>query len=159
MQTKPRSPPEVTVPLIDPLFHVLFLGRRAALESPPYEPFPPGGRKPWKAPPSPRRDLTFHVRHYRVELHVDPERRELKGRATLTIEAIQDGLLDVSLDAAEMRIQSVRSGARSLAHELDGESLRISLPRALMAGRRTAITIAYDTRPRKGFFFVGPTEA
>ena len=27
------------------------------------------------------------------------------------------------------------------------------------AGKRTTIDIAYSTRPRKGFFFVGPTEA
>jgi len=43
--------------LHDPLFHPLFLGRRAAPETPPFDPFPPSGRKPWKGEPKARRDL------------------------------------------------------------------------------------------------------
>src|SRR5437879_3466482 len=40
-----------------------------------------------------------------------------------------------------------------------GERLRISLPRPLRAGERAAFEIAYATTPRKGFFFIGPSEA
>jgi aminopeptidase N len=147
------------VPLSDPFFHVLFLGRRAALDCPAFEPFPPGGRKPWKANPAPRRDLDFHVRHYRVELNVDVARKELRGRAALTIEAVGDALGEAVLDASEMTIASVRAGARSLAHSVGGGRLRVSLPRPLAAGRRLTLVIEYATRPRKGFWFVGPTEA
>ncbi len=143
----------------DPVFHSIFLGRRAALDTPPFDPFPPSGRKPWSAPPSPRRDLDFHVRHYKVRLDVDMERKELRGHATLTVEALRDGLRHVLLDAAEMRIQSVRSGRRRLPHASEGESLRLVLPRPLRAGASATFEIAYATNPRKGFFFVGPTEA
>ncbi|HEY6051902.1 MAG TPA: hypothetical protein VIZ58_11675, partial [Thermoanaerobaculia bacterium] len=80
------------MPVHDPFFHAIFLGRRAALDTPPFDPFPPGGRKPWSAPQSPRRDLDFHVQHYRVRLSIDFEKKELRGRATLTIEALRDGL-------------------------------------------------------------------
>ncbi|HEX5032443.1 MAG TPA: M1 family aminopeptidase [Candidatus Eisenbacteria bacterium] len=143
----------------DPFFHPIFLGRRAALETPPFDPFPPSGRKPWTESPSPRRDLEFHVRHYKVELDVDFEKKELNGRCTLTIESLRDGLRDVVLDAAEMRIASVKIGRRSLAHASEGEKLRVALGEPLRAGSRVLIEIAYATRPRKGFFFVGPTEA
>ncbi len=143
----------------DPLYHPLFLGRRAAPETPPFDPFPPTGRKPRKAVPRPRRDLEFHVRHYKVELEVDFPRKELRGRATLTVEAIRDGLSELVIDAAEMTFASVRSGGRRVPYETEGESLRVSLPRPLRAGQRVAIEIAYVTRPRKGFFFVGSTEA
>jgi len=51
------------MPLSDPFFHPLFLGRRAGPDTPPFDPFPPAGRKPWAAKPRPRRDLEFHVRH------------------------------------------------------------------------------------------------
>ena len=67
--------------LHDPLYHPLFLGRRAAPETPPFEPFPPSGRKPWRGEPRERRDLEFHVNHYKVTLEVDLENRELQGRA------------------------------------------------------------------------------
>ena len=147
------------MPVHDPFYHPAFLGRRAALETPPFDPFPPTGRKPWNEAPSPRRDLEFHVRHYRVELDVDFERKELRGKASLTIESLRDALREVALDASEMRIASVRSGRRSLAYATEGEKLRVMLPEPLRAGGRAVIEIAYATRPRRGFFFVGPTEA
>jgi aminopeptidase N len=147
------------MPVHDPFYHPVFLGRRAALDTPPFDPFPPSGRKPWTESPSPRRDLEFHVRHYKVELDVDFERKELRGRASLTIESLRDGLRDVVLDAAEMRIASIKTGRRSLAYATEGEKLRVALVEPLGAGGQAVIEIAYATRPRKGFFFVGPTEA
>jgi len=147
------------MPLRDPLYHPLFLGRRAAPETPPFEPFPPSGRKSWKGDPKPRRDLEFHVRHYKVTLEVDLEGKQLRGSAALTVEAIADGLRDVQLDAAELDITKVSAGGRAARHESVGERLLVRLPRPLGAGKRATIEIAYSTRPRKGFFFVGPTEA
>src|SRR2546425_3475891 len=145
--------------LRDALYHPLFLGRRAAPETPPFDPFPPAGRKPWKGEPKPRRDLEFHVRHYKVVLDVDLGSRELRGRAFLTIEAIRDGIREAVLDAAELNIASVTVAGRAARHETEGEKLRVHLPRSLRLGRRATIDIAYSPRPRKGFFFVGPTEA
>jgi aminopeptidase N len=143
----------------DPFHHPIFLGRRQALDTPPFDPFPPTGRKPWSATHSPRPDLEFHVRHYRIQLDVDLDRKELRGRVGVTLEAIRDGLRHVVLDAAELRIQSVRSGRRKLQHAQEGGRLRITLPGPLRVGKRAAFEIEYATNPRKGFFFVGPTEA
>ncbi len=143
----------------DPFFHPVFLGRRAALDTPPYSPFPPSGRRAWRAPDAPRRDLEFHVRHYRLRLNVDFDRKELKGRAGLTVEALRDGLRHVVLDAAEMRVRAARVGRRRLAHAQEGETLRVALPKPLRTGEHATIEIEYATTPRKGFFFVGPTEA
>ena len=145
--------------LRDPLFHPLFLGRRAAPETPPFDPFPPTGRKPWKGNPRPRRDLEFHVRHTTLTLEVDLEKRELRGKAALTVEAIHDSIKEIVLDAAELNVASVRVAGRRAPHEAEGEKLHVTLPKALRSGGRAGIEIVYDTRPRKGFFFVGPTEA
>ena len=147
------------MPIRDPLFHPAFLGRRAAMETPPFEPFPPTGRSPWSGPEHPRPDLEFHVRHYRTALEVDLERKELRGRVALTLESLRAGLREAALDAAELRIASVRAGRKSLAYVLEGEKVRITLPRALGVGERVTVEIAYATNPRKGFTFVGPTEA
>ncbi len=147
------------MPVHDPFFHPIFLGRRAALDTAPFDPFPPAGRKAWSAPDSPRRDLDFHIRHYRLHIDVDLERRELRGRVTLEIEALRTGLRDVLLDAAEMRFESVRSGRRPLRHASEGERLRVALPRPLRAGETATFEVRYSTRPRKGVFFVGPSPA
>jgi len=145
--------------LHDPIYHPLFLGRRAAPETPPFDPFPPSGRKAWKGVPQPRRDLEFHVNHYKVNLEVDLEARELRGRATLTIEAIRDGLREVALDAAELEISKVSVKGKKVHHESGAEKLTVTLPRPLATGKRATIDVSYSTLPRKGFFFVGPTEA
>lgn len=143
----------------DPLFHPVFLGRRAAMETPPFEPFPPTGRSPWTGPDHSRRDLEFHVRHYRLALEVDFEKREIRGRVLVTLESLRDGLREATLDAAELRVSAVRAGRKSLQYLLEGERIRITLPKPLRARERATFEISYATHPRKGFYFVGPTEA
>ena len=147
------------MPIRDPLYHPMFVDRRAAMEVALYEPFPPTGRRPRSGPDASRRDLEFHVRHYDVALAVDFARKELRGTAALTVESRRDGVRRLGLDAAELKIASVRLGRRRLRHSTRGERLRITLPRALDVGERTTIEIEYETRPRKGFNFTGPTES
>jgi len=84
------------MPVSDPFFHVLFLGRRAALDCPPYDPFPPTGRKTWKADPVPRRDLCSTFRHYKWSSSRSAA-QGASGRAALTIEAVGDGLGEAAL--------------------------------------------------------------
>jgi aminopeptidase N len=147
------------MPVSDPLFHPMLLGRRAALDAPMFEPFPPGGRSPWSRPVVDRRDLDFHVRHYRITREVDFEGRRLEGEAALRIESARDGLRTLVLDAAELDVRSVRRGTRSLRHESGNERISIHLPRPLRRGQTVTVAIRYATRPRKGFHFTGPTEA
>ena len=123
------------MPIRDPLYHPMFVDRRAALEVALFDSFPPTGRKPWCEPDAPRRDLEFHVRHYKVALDVDFEKKMLHGRATLTIESIGESLHEALLDAAELRISAVRSGRRRIQHSVEGHKLRVTLPRPLGVGR------------------------
>jgi aminopeptidase N len=146
------------MPIRDPLYHPMFVDRRAALEVALFDAFPPTGRKPWSEPDASRPDLEFHVRHYKVALDVDLEKKTLHGRVALTIESLRESLHEVMLDAAELRIAAVRSGRRRLAHSVEGHKLRVTLQRALDVRERATIEIDYSTRPRKGFTFTGPTE-
>jgi len=143
----------------DPLYHPMFVDRRAAMEVSLFDAFPPTGRKAWRKPETPRREFEFHVRHYRVALAVDFPRRAIHGTATLTIESLRDGLHEAILDAAELTIASIRAGSRRLKHATEGERLRVRLPRALRAGERIVLAIDYAATPRKGFYFTGPTES
>ena len=146
------------MPIRDPLYHPMFVDRRAALEVALFDSFPPTGRKPWSEPDASRRDLEFHVRHYKVALGVDFDRKMLNGRAALTIESLRESLHEAVLDAAELRIAAVRAGRRRLSHSVEGHKLRVTLPRPLGVGERATIEVDYSTRPRKGFTFTGPTE-
>jgi hypothetical protein len=51
---------------------------------------------------------TFDVLRYELDLHVDPDRQILSGSVTVAIEAIEDGLAEIALDAdLGLRILSV----------------------------------------------------
>ncbi|MGE5176108.1 MAG: M1 family aminopeptidase [Hyphomicrobiales bacterium] len=147
------------MPVSDPFFHPVFLGRRVAMETPPFEPYPPSGRSPWTGADASRRDRDFDLTHTRLRLDVDFEAREIRGRVALTVVSLRDGLHEALLDAAELRIEAVRMGRRRLRHAQEEERLRVTLPKALPVGGRAVIEIDYAAKPRKGFFFVGPTEA
>jgi aminopeptidase N len=118
--------------------------------------------KPFSATGTPLRftpDRPFRVVRVRLALEVDLERQRLAGTATLEIEARQDALRSVTLDAVEMNIEAVALDGKpldDLACHHDGEVLRIVLPRELARATAFALTIKYSCRPRRGLYFVGP---
>src|SRR5262245_317495 len=114
------------------------------MDTPPFEPFPPTGRSPWSGPDHSRPDLDFHARHYKLALQIGRERRELRGKVAVTIESLRGELREATLDAAELRIESVRAGKRALPYVLEGEKIRVTLPRILRVGEKTTFEIAYS---------------
>ncbi|HLF06163.1 MAG TPA: M1 family metallopeptidase, partial [Thermoplasmata archaeon] len=104
------------------------------------------------------RDREFALRHVKLDIFVDFDGRRVRGTASHRLEAINAGLRRVRLDAAEMKIASVRGLGKDLAFEYDGEKLDIALPRALKEGEITEISVRYEAKPRKGMFFIAPNK-
>ncbi len=105
------------------------------------------------------RDRTFDLRHIRLDIALDMEKREVRGSATLLLSSLNDGLREIDLDGEDLHIRKVSDGeGRSFEFEYDGKRLRVRLGRALKAEADLTLKIAYDARPRKGMFFVRPTK-
>ncbi len=102
------------------------------------------------------RTRNFDVQHVKLEVGVDWEKKEVAGTATLTLAAINDGLQQVTLDAAEIKIESVLAGERPLEFAPEGDLLHITLDRTYKAGEKLEVAIRYRTRPRKGGYFTAP---
>ena len=104
------------------------------------------------------RARTYDTRHIRLELHLDPRRPMLRGKATITLVPL-DPLRHVELDlATTLHVDGVReAGGGSLRFEHAEDRLRILLPRTKPAGRALELVIAYHGRPRRGLYFVGAT--
>lgn len=111
------------------------------------------------APEQPPRDRTFRLHHLRLDITVDDEARTLSGSATHRLSPINDGLREVTLDAAELNIRRVESEGKALEWEQHGEALTIRLARARKAGDVFEIRIRYDAKPRKGLYFFGLDKA
>jgi aminopeptidase N len=119
--------------------------------------------KPFSPPGTPLRyagDRPFRTARVRLELDLDLAQRRLSGAATLHMEARRDGLTTLTLDAAELTIDSVAvDGKETESFRYDGQALVIKLGRAAKRGRTVAVTVRYHAQPRRGLYFVGPDAA
>jgi aminopeptidase N len=108
-------------------------------------------------------DRTVDVEHYRLDVALDPEKREVRGTVSITMSPLHDGLAAVELDAGPMTIEAISAGgeetAATLAYRHDANRLRIELPRAYRQGETLTLHIRYAARPDRGLYFVGPDAA
>src|SRR5689334_8245316 len=104
-----------------------------------HRPFALPGVRPRYAP-----DRAFQVRHLRLELALDWEKKAVAGRATLALRRLH-AARQIELDAVEMDIARVSLGEFSY----DGQKLRINVP----AGDEFELTIEYSCQPRRGLYF------
>jgi aminopeptidase N len=109
-----------------------------------------GARATW-AP-----DRTVDVKHIRVEVHLDFERRSVEGVCTQTVAPLNDGPVRVELNAVEMKIHAVTLGdGEPLEFSYDGKLLAFELGER-KAGDSVEIVIRYYVEPRRGLYFIHP---
>ncbi len=119
---------------------------------------PDEGRDPAKYPP----DVTVDFRHIRLELDFDdPASRSFEGRATYTIRAVRPDVSRLTLDAVDLYIDGVQSGASDdaaiLRFEHDGQRLTVHFAQPLPVDTDTTLSIAYRcVDPREGMIFAVP---
>ena len=119
-------------------------------------------RRPWhdeysehQAPPH----RSLDILSYRIAVEIDFERREIRGEVSVQGQAFSVAVSTVVLHAGEMEIRGVRGpDGEAIPFRHHGEELRLELPRPLAPGERTSFSVTYRARPRRGLYFVGPTE-
>jgi len=113
----------------------------------------PGTRARW-AP-----DRVVDIQHLALALEVDPARRSVVGSVTLRCRVIADDTRSVELDAVELTIDRVTADGAAARFRHDGKKLRIELPSPAAAGAELVLAIGYRGAPRRGLYFIGPSEA
>ena len=108
-------------------------------------------------PPKWCRDRFVDVRHIKLEIAPDFEKRAIKGTATLTVTPINDNADYLVLDACEMNIEGVTADGKPIEYSHDGENLTVHFGRTLAADTPLDIAVTYNAKPRRGAYFVGPT--
>jgi aminopeptidase N len=100
-------------------------------------------------------DKVVDVVHIGLHLRPDFGTKTLHGVCTQTVEAIEDGVGSVRLDAVDLEVTSVTLGGQALAYESTSRSLTIAFARPLAAGERVTFAIAYRAvAPRRGLYFI-----
>jgi len=106
--------------------------------------------------PHAERVRRYDLQHQSTTVRFDWARHAVEGTTTLQIAGLTGAspLSNVAIDAGDMTIKRVASGAQALKHDYDGSSLVVHLSSPLRAGARTSITIVYEGVNRtKGAYF------
>ncbi len=113
------------------------------------------GSKPHYAP-----DRLCDIKHIKLELSFDFERRKLFGVASTTLAPINDGLKYVDFDSVELNIKRVTlSTGTPLEFEQLGDKLRVYFDKPRKSDEELSIIISYEASPRRGLYFIAPDEA
>jgi aminopeptidase N len=105
------------------------------------------------------RDRDMDVERMVLNLTFDPERKWVGGEVAFTVSPIAEPLETAVLDAAELQIKKVTLGTAALAFRTAGEKLLVDLGRKVPPGEKITFVVAYEARPRRGLFFVGPDKS
>lgn len=109
-------------------------------------------------------DRKLDIRHIRLDLRVDVEKKTVVSQATVDFKAIRPAK-NFSLDAMGFKINKVmlsKDGqpASEAQFTHDGKKLNIELGESMKAGQTGKVTIEYLVdKPRTGLHFFGPTKA
>jgi aminopeptidase N len=116
-----------------------------------HRPFALAGARPHHGP-----DKLVRVVH--IDLHLTPDfaQSSLAGVCTTTVEAIEDGVRRLRLDAVDLHIEAVATGdGAPLAFSATSTFVDIEIARPLAAGERITFAIRYRAvRPRRGVYFI-----
>ncbi|HEY0382991.1 MAG TPA: M1 family metallopeptidase, partial [Candidatus Elarobacter sp.] len=110
-------------------------------------------------------DKAVDVLHIHLDLRPDLEKKRLDARCTTTVQAIEDGVARLVLDAVDLRVDAVRrdgAGGAPLAFRTTSATLEITVEPPLRRGEQLVFDVAYAVdNPRRGLYFIehGPKHA
>ncbi len=94
----------------------------------------------------------FSVTHYDVQLEPRLESRSVTGTVTLSLVPHREGVETISLNRGRLEIDGVQEDGRARAFVVDGNLVRITLPRGRLNQTR-ALTVTYHGAPSSGLVF------
>ncbi|MEL6552679.1 MAG: M1 family metallopeptidase [Cyanobacteria bacterium J06621_11] len=120
------------------------------------------GRKSFELPgayPHYNPDRPGQVEHIALDLAFDIPNKSYSGTCTIRIKPVVDGVESLTLDAVDLKIQSVKVGKSAQTFDYDGEQLHVQLKTPTKADKAFALAIEYAVEnPQRGIYFVGPDE-
>jgi aminopeptidase N len=119
-----------------------------------YKSFQLPGAKPHYNP-----DRPGQVEHISLDLVLDIPNQTLNGICQIRINPVRSGIIDLTLDAVNMQIESVKVEETKQQFDYDGEFLKVRLKQPTIASEVINLAIAYSVvQPQKGIYFILPTD-
>lgn len=119
-----------------------------------YKSFQLPGAKPHYNP-----DRPGQVEHISLDLALDIPNQTLNGICQIRINPVRSGIIDLTLDAVNMQIESVKVEESEQQFDYDGEFLKVRLKHPTTTAEVFNLAIAYSVvQPQKGIYFILPTD-
>ncbi|MGE5335625.1 MAG: M1 family aminopeptidase [Nitrososphaerota archaeon] len=103
-------------------------------------------------------DRKADVRHVDLDVTLDFDHESVAGVATISFEALFEEVREITLDAAELAVETVTmAGKKAPLHFWsEGEKLHIALDQTYHHGDAFGVAVRYSAHPRTGLVFVKP---
>ena len=99
------------------------------------------------------RDREIDVKHVRLELDPDFEKRSLSGKATLTFSPIAKPLTRLRLDAVDLSVSGVESSAELADWDVGKNAITLTFAQPIAPGAESSVTVTYSAEPTDGWFY------
>ncbi|MBK6684814.1 MAG: HEAT repeat domain-containing protein [Deltaproteobacteria bacterium] len=103
-------------------------------------------------------DRQARVEHLKLELWVRPDTPGVRGTVRLALFPLRPART-LTLDAAELTIERVLGPNGPLPFVIEGSRLVVTFPDLLAPEAKVDLTIDYRGEPRRGLYFIHPSEA
>ncbi|MDB9538636.1 M1 family metallopeptidase [Anabaenopsis tanganyikae CS-531] len=118
------------------------------------------GRKSFELPgakPHYNPDRPGQVEHIFLDLWLDIPHQSYHGTCSIRLSPIRSGINRLTLDAVNLKIESVYVDQISQTFDYNGEQLFIQLSQPTQIGQHLLIAIAYSVeKPQRGIYFIQP---
>jgi aminopeptidase N len=95
------------------------------------------------------------LRHYELDVRVDPERKAISGTNTIRFRMLEDDTR-VQLELyANLQIEGITLDGKRLTSEREGNTVYVDFPETLLSGRTYAIAFRYSGQPQEQGRFGG----
>lgn len=120
----------------------------------PYKSFDPG------ATYQSARSRDYHALHYKLELSLDLDKREVRGVDTITLTPFRDDFRTIELDSRDLTIDKVAIAEGSpLSFRVEPDKLYLDLDRPRASGETVRVSISYHGTPTNGMNFILPDKS
>lgn len=99
---------------------------------------------------------TYDVQHYIIRISFDRNAKRVFGDTTVQLKPLSDNFSQFELDSEDMVYDSVKleSSGADLKYQIVGKKIRITLDRNYSPTDLISVRFKYNSRPRKGIYFV-----
>ena len=104
-----------------------------------------------------RPSRTYDVQHYRIEVRLDADKKQVIGSTTVTVVPLRSKLDSLVLHAVDMDVSSLTiAGHKPLRYVNDRKQLTVFLDRTYSVVDTLRIRVDYSCTPSAGMYFIAP---